>query len=371
MQLEAPMTLTFMNKKTMKAAIPCLALLIQLGCSSVGSHVSSGNSGDVTKAIFLEPVPEDVGVFTPRIVSFLEQRGFSFVQDRTEDSLRLRFTYNPDVWNRSVGIELLNSQQPVVLSKSVNPGWGNMIAGGASTAHLARTASDNFEKHCAIWLKTVTLRDPKSGLVGGTRGTGKRMGTGFCVSSDGMVMTAAHVVNGASRITLKFSEGVVWEARMEKIDIQNDLALLRTYRSTTNFLQLGSCRAATLGQTVFTLGFPAPAILGEQLKFSGGQISSLSGLKGTESLIQVTTPIQPGNSGGPVMTENGVVIGVITSSAALKAFLQYTGTLPQNVNWAVKADYALLLIGNPPASPPLSPPEKSELGKAVCLVVVE
>ncbi len=365
------MAFTFMNMKTVKPAIPCLALLFLVGCSSVGSHVSSGHAGDVTKAIFLEPVLDDIRVFIPRIVSFLEQRGFVFIHDRIEDSLRLRFTYDPDVWNRTVGIELLDSRQPVVLSRSVNPGWGNIIAGGSSTAHLARTASDNFENHCAAWLKTVTLRDSKPGLAGGIRRTGKMIGTGFCVSSNGMVMTAAHLVSGATRITLKFSETAVWEAKLEKIDIQNDLALLRTSRSTTNFLELGSCRSVSLGETVFTLGFPAPDILGEQLKFSGGQISSLSGLRGTESLIQVTTPIQPGNSGGPVMTENGIVVGIITSSAAFKAFLQYTGTLPQNVNWAVKADYALLLVGNMPVASRSNRPEKSELGKAICLVAVE
>ena len=61
---------------------------------------------------------------------------------------------------------------------------------------------------------------------------------------------------------------------------------------------------------------------------------------GSASILQMSVPIQPGNSGGPLIDEHGRVVGIVTSTAALKNFLHFTGTLPQNLNWAVRAEYA-------------------------------
>ena len=72
-------------------------------------------------------------------------------------------------------------------------------------------------------------------------------------------------------------------------------------------------------------------------------INSLSGIQGDATFFQISAPIQPGNSGGPLIDRHGNVIGIVTATATVSAFLRETGTLPQNVNWAVKADYATLL----------------------------
>jgi S1-C subfamily serine protease len=60
--------------------------------------------------------------------------------------------------------------------------------------------------------------------------------------------------------------------------------------------------------------------------------------------MQVSVPLQPGNSGGPLVTDDGYAVGIVTATAAVQRFVEATGSLPQNVNWAVKADYALPLF---------------------------
>jgi len=362
------------NIKFLQEIICGLSLLMLLcGCSSVGSHVTATSTGiSVTKAVFLEPVPPDLSVYSPEIISFLQAKGFVFVEEKTGDCLRLKVTFEPDPWHRVVGIELLDSERQIVVSQAVNPGWGNIIASGTATANLAHSALAKFKTHCSAWLKSVTLREPAPILGGRKRGgNGKGFGTGFFVARDGRVLTAYHVIEGASRIVVKLADGTEHDAELDKVDMQNDLAVLRTKRSTEEFLELESAKSLGLGQTVFTLGFPAPEILGEQVKFTGGQVSSLSGIRGSESLLQVTVPIQPGNSGGPLLTENGKVVGIVTSTAGFRAFLRYTGTLPQNVNWAVKADYAQLILDNPSTASKLDSKNKSDLSKAICLISVE
>ena len=74
------------------------------------------------------------------------------------------------------------------------------------------------------------------------------------------------------------------------------------------------------------------------MKFTEGALAAHSGLMGDESLMQISIPIQPGNSGGPVVTEEGTVIGLIVSTAAVSTFFDSTGSLPQSVNWAIKAE---------------------------------
>ena len=80
------------------------------------------------------------------------------------------------------------------------------------------------------------------------------------------------------------------------------------------------------------------------MKYTDGSISSLSGIQGDATFFQISVPIQPGNSGGPLVNQEGNVVGIVTATAAVEAFYQATGSMPQNVNWAVKGAYASLLL---------------------------
>jgi len=177
----------------------------------------------------------------------------------------------------------------------------------------------------------------------------ERSGTGFAISKDGLIVTAGHVIEGAKTIKVYLSKDSFVSASLLSADPVNDLAILKIESATPNFLQVAPMRAVKTGDRVFTVGFPLSSVLGQESKYTEGVVSSLSGLKDASSFLQITVPVQPGNSGGALVNEKGEVVGIITSSAAILPFIEESGTLPQNVNWAVKADYLRPLIELPKA----------------------
>jgi hypothetical protein len=94
---------------------------------------------------------------------------------------------------------------------------------------------------------------------------------------------------------------------------------------------------ATLGRGVFTLGYPAPGMLGEKVKMTAGQVNSTSGLQDDTRMLQISIPVQGGNSGGPVLEWGGAVVGVVDSK--LLHFEEGEEETPQNVNYAVQSSY--------------------------------
>ena len=198
-------------------------------------------------------------------------------------------------------------------------------------------------------------------------------GTGFAVSSRGTLVTAYHVVEGANNIQVKFPGEHWMPVVLVRYSRSTDVAILQIANSPSVWLSLKSTNTLEAGDSVFTMGFPVVELLGTEAKYTDGKISSLSGIKGEDSLMQISVPVQPGNSGGPLVTSDGYVVGLITSTAAVKYFYATTETLPQNINWAVKADYILPMLGEGDL-------EGSEIkidnpvqkvSKAICLVKAE
>lgn len=163
-------------------------------------------------------------------------------------------------------------------------------------------------------------------------------GSGFFVSSNGYVATAAHVVGDRTKITVRTADGSEYPAEIVAISFNNDVALLRVAAQSSNHLVLGDSTSVRLGQAVFTIGHPLQQLLGPGPVYTNGTVSALTGLRGEASVMQISVPVQPGSSGGPLVNEKGEVVGLVTSTAAIAAFLKYTGTLPQNISWAVRAE---------------------------------
>jgi hypothetical protein len=165
-------------------------------------------------------------------------------------------------------------------------------------------------------------------------------GTGFFVSGDGYIVTNYHVVEGSSRLLVKHLDETL-TATVVAVDRQNDIALLKVPKTDHPFPHLSVNMAAipTPGSDVFTIGFPDPMILGLTPKTTRGNVTASAGIKDDPRFLQISVPIQPGNSGGPLVDLAGSVIGITTATIDAINRLKDGGYLPQNINYALKASY--------------------------------
>ena len=154
-------------------------------------------------------------------------------------------------------------------------------------------------------------------------------GSGFFVNPTDLV-TNAHVVAGCTRLQL--GDGTA--AEVITVDADRDLAALSVNRRTDAWLTLGDARPARLGEVAVALGYPLVDLLGDGVSVTLGNISALPG--GADRL-RFTAPIQPGNSGGPLLNAAGQVLGVVVARADDARYMQTFGTLPQNINFAIGA----------------------------------
>ena len=163
-------------------------------------------------------------------------------------------------------------------------------------------------------------------------------GTGFFVSNDGLIATALHVVDKAARVRIDYG-GKSYEAKGAGYSRADDIHLLKIATvEPTPFLRLARKNSYRLGEKCFTIGYPLTSIQGFTQKFTEGSISGLSGIDDVASGLQISVPVQAGNSGGPLISEAGGVLGVIQARLSNSATLKATGDLPQNVNYAIKTD---------------------------------
>jgi hypothetical protein len=161
-------------------------------------------------------------------------------------------------------------------------------------------------------------------------------GTAFVVAP-GVLVTNQHVVDGCGAIEVIAADGRRPATVVDSVE-QIDLALLRVYGLRGGVASLRTQSSAMLGESATVFGFPLGGALSSTGNFTTGVVSSLRGLRDAAGEIQITAPVQPGNSGGPVLDRAGSVIGVVSSRLSHNYTLKATGGLPQNVNFAVALD---------------------------------
>lgn len=175
-------------------------------------------------------------------------------------------------------------------------------------------------------------------------------GTGYAISSNGYIVTNHHVTNGASSIKVRGVKGDFSKAYNAKIiidDKNNDLSIIKI--DDQSFTSLGTIpyiianRSSDVGSSIFVLGYPLRATMGDEVKLTNGIISSKSGFQGDVTSYQITSPVQPGNSGGPLFDDNGNIIGIVNA--------KHVGA--ENVSYAIKSAYLMNLIDLMPNPPKL------------------
>ena len=169
---------------------------------------------------------------------------------------------------------------------------------------------------------------------------GPKSGTGFFVTKNHIV-TNFHVIANSEDIYVSLPTGKKAKCKVFLKDQNNDLAVLEVIGNSgiENPIPLDLNNSAGEGEKVFTIGFPLPEELGRNSKISDGIVNCSSGIEDDPRFYQISIPIQPGNSGGPLFNKNGKVIGIVTSTLNNTYLLLKKAVISQNVNFALKIDY--------------------------------
>lgn len=176
---------------------------------------------------------------------------------------------------------------------------------------------------------------------------GQASGTGFFITTDGYFVTNQHVVESAKSVVIRTPNGKSYPAEVVRVDSANDLAILKA-EGTFRALPVQNSQSVRRGDKVFTLGFPNTFLQGVEPKYTDGVISSLTGVRDKPNNYQISVAIQPGNSGGPLISSQGNVVGIVVAKLNVEAALKSGGAIPENVNYAVKSNYLLELISTLP-----------------------
>jgi S1-C subfamily serine protease len=175
-----------------------------------------------------------------------------------------------------------------------------------------------------------------SGEVGARSGTA--FGTGFLVSAEGHVVTNRHVVDGCSTLAIDGRP-----ARLLAADATFDLALLQVEPLARDRPAAFAADPARLNSDVTVAGYPLPDLLGG-LNVTRGSVTSLKGLGGDGINMQISAPVQVGNSGGPVINGSGQIVGVVVAKLDVAAVARRYDDMPQNVNFAIRGEIAKLFL---------------------------
>ncbi|MBV8252972.1 MAG: serine protease [Chitinophaga sp.] len=161
-------------------------------------------------------------------------------------------------------------------------------------------------------------------------------GTGFAVSGNGYIVTNLHVVAGADSIYVQNTKGEAFKAVSVFEDISSDLAVLKIADSTFKSQPLPYAlkpQSVTLGEEVFTMGYPR-----DEIVYGKGYISAKTGFNGDTTAYQVSIPVNPGNSGGPLLDAKGDIVGIITGKQ----------TTADGIAFAVKSAHLKRLLDEMP-----------------------
>ena len=194
-------------------------------------------------------------------------------------------------------------------------------------------------------------RDSKSNRSATSRAAKNRngllyaTGTGFIINDRGDVVTNNHVVDGCSRIKFGLNGQGLVQGRLVASDATNDLAVANFPFPRTRVASFSNTIKSRPGDDLVVFGYPLVGLLSTSGNLTRGSLTAMAGVQDDVRYMQISAPVQPGNSGGPVLGMGGEVIGVVTYKLnALETMKRAGGDIPQNVNFALKASILRLFL---------------------------
>ena len=168
---------------------------------------------------------------------------------------------------------------------------------------------------------------------------GQRTGSGVVISDRGDILTNFHVIQSCTSVTAQ-TGAEVGPAVIIATDQRNDLAVIRVKSTPSAVAVFREGRPVRSGDPVVAMGYPLAGLLASTANLSTGIVSALAGIGDDSRYLQISAPVQPGNSGGPLLDASGHIVGIVTAKLNAISTLNVTGDIPQNVNFAIKAEVA-------------------------------
>jgi S1-C subfamily serine protease len=189
----------------------------------------------------------------------------------------------------------------VAADKQCKPGYTSISQSKFRERREAKAVATLSSAHPDLVSGDVTSFSDRFDMVGS--------GTAFFITQDGYLITNKHVVEGCDVMTLIGSDALYIAVVIDTDD--RDLALLKADLHVDSYAFF-TRRQLRVGEDVYAIGYPLLGDLGG-LTVTDGIVSSLAGPPDSPQFIQISTPIQPGNSGGPLVDQYGTIAGVVTA----------------------------------------------------------
>ena len=169
-------------------------------------------------------------------------------------------------------------------------------------------------------------------------------GSGFFINNQGYALTNNHVVEICEQMVATL-DGRQILFRVIATDKVNDIAIIAMDKRNQNYLKINE-EGAKLGENVIAVGYPLSGQLSDSVKITRGVVSSLSGIENNTGQIQIDAALQPGNSGGPIINEQGELVGIASAGLNKLLMAKKEKYIPENVNFAVATPIIVNLLKN-------------------------
>ena len=301
-------------------------VVFTVGCKPIGAGVCQPDTG--RKGIFsikeqriiVNPLFESIGVLRDGLIPVSVDGKWGYIDARGKYVILPQF--------RSAG-PFFNGLASVGMAGYIDKAGKYVYRGSLGALHLEP--------------KNTPASPPKASAVQSARDkkveTTMISGTGFVVNRQGHVLTNHHVVRGCTTIRAAI-DGLKKPATVIASDAKNDLAVIKLPTPSLNVARFREGRNIKAGDGVVAVGFPLHGLLASEANVATGTVSALAGIGNDTRFLQISAPVQPGNSGGPLLDQSGNIVGIIVGKLDAIKIAKVTGDLPQNINFAINGAVA-------------------------------